>query len=606
MKINLGPYQEKLFLLACLVLALGIVITTVQAQKSLNDYTELLQKDLAVRLKYTASRAVHLMTSEELAGLKTSEDMKGELYDRKRRELMEFGRENNIQFVYFVRYEGPELQYIIDNDLDPSTRVKLGQATEPDSYVHLAFAGQNVATDMGTYAGIWDGLMSAYAPVFDEDKNVVAVAGVDISDRAMIAASRNIRNINRLIFVELSMVLAAVIFLVIFYRHRAQGYLTAYQAKTQFISMMSHEIRTPMNAVIGMSEILASDKELTQAAQVYVHDIKMAGNALLNIINDILDLSKLELGRMKLTEVDFSLGEFIGNIKSMANYLAADKGLEFVYEVKGDPPAYLKGDDVRLRQILINVIGNAIKFTARGSITLRLTADDKTLKFEVADTGIGIKSEDIPFLFEPFKQLDTAKNRHIKGTGLGLSISRYLLGLMGGTIEAKSQYGRGSNFIIIVPRTEGKKPAVQEGADGRIEFGYEVCALVVDDNEMNLLVAAGLLKIYKIKSETVLSGKEALEKVAENDYHLVFMDQMMPEMDGLECTAKIRAMGEKYKKLPIIALTANAMTGAREALMEAGMNDFLSKPIQRQELAAILAKWVPEGRKFLEERKDKN
>ncbi|MDR1395833.1 MAG: response regulator [Deltaproteobacteria bacterium] len=599
MKFNIRPYLEKLFLAGCLALALGIVITTLLAQRSLTAYTELLQQDLASRLKQAAVRATHLMSLEDLAALKSPADMETPLYARKRQELIHFGQENNIKFVYFVRYAGQELQYIIDNDLDPASQVLLGQPTEPDGYVHLAFAGQTAATDMGTYAGIWDGLMSAYAPILDSSGKVAAVAGVDISDTAMIAASTNIRRINRLLFVELATVLLAVVGLVAFYRRRARDYQSAYQSKTQFISMMSHEIRTPMNAIIGMSEILASDRELSESALTYVQDIKLAGNALLNIINDILDLSKLELGRMKLTEVDYSLAEFMGNIRSMASYLAADKSLAFSCDLSGELPEYLKGDDVRLRQILINVIGNAIKFTSQGSVALKLWAQDGQLIFTVTDTGIGIKSEDLPFLFEPFRQLDTAKNRHIKGTGLGLSISRHLLNLMGGTISAESEYGRGTTFRIAIPRIEGQKPASLESQSGRLEFGPEVKVLVVDDNDMNLLVASGLLRIFKIKSDTASSGREALEKVAQNSYHLVFMDQMMPEMDGVETTANIRAMGEKYQELPIIALTANAMSGARESLMEAGMNDFLSKPIQRQELAAILSRWVPEGEKYL-------
>ncbi|MDR2140596.1 MAG: response regulator [Deltaproteobacteria bacterium] len=598
MKFNLRPYLEKLFLAACFAMALGIIITTLLAQDSLHEYTELLQEDLAARLKQTAGRATQLLSPEDLEKLKKPEDASSELYALKRQQLIDFGHENSVKFVYFLRYVGNELQYIIDNDLDPATRVSLGQVTDPDGYVHHAFAGQRVATQIGNYAGIWDGLMSAYAPIKGPDGQVLAVAGVDIADSAMIAASRNIRFINRLMFVELATVLVAVLFLVIFYRRRAQDFQSAYQSKTQFISMMSHEIRTPMNAIIGISEILACDKDLSQSALSYVKDIKVAGNALLDIINDILDLSKLELGRMKLTEVDYNLNEFIGNIRTIASYLAEDKNLALNYESQGSWPTYLRGDDVRLRQVLINIIGNAVKFTPAGSVTLRAIGLESRMVFEVIDSGIGIKAEDLPFLFEPFKQLDTTRNRHIKGTGLGLSISKHLLTLMGGSIEVESQYGRGSMFRVSIPMIEGQASASPESQTAKLDFSQNVKVLVVDDNDMNLVVASGLLRIFKIKSDTASSGQEALDKVAKNEYHLVFMDQMMPEMDGLETTAHIRAMGGRFQKLPIIALTANAMTGARESLIAAGMDDFLSKPIQRQELAAILARWVPEGEKL--------
>ncbi|MDR1607568.1 MAG: response regulator [Deltaproteobacteria bacterium] len=600
MKLKLIPNLEKLFLAACFLLALGMVITTLLAQESLNEYTVLLQDDLADRLKQTAGRATQLMTVEELELLKNPEDAQSPLYQEKRRELIDFGHENSVKFVYFLRDVGGQLQYIIDNDLDPKTMVTLGQVTEPDNYVHMAFAGERAATNFGIHAGVWDGLMSAYAPVRGPNREVVAVAGVDIADEAMVEASRNIRAINRLMFVELATVLLAVIILVIFYRRQARDYQSAYQSKTQFISMMSHEIRTPMNAIIGMSEILASDKELSEGALKYVNDIKLAGNSLLNIINDILDLSRLELGRMKLTEVDYNLNEFIEGIKAISGYLAEDKNLAFVYESQGTWPEFVYGDDVRLRQILINIIGNAIKFTNQGSVTLRVISQESRLAFEIIDTGIGIKSEDLPHLFEAFRQLDVEKNRHIKGTGLGLSISRQLITLMNGLLEVESHYGQGSKFRITVPLVLGQAPASQSSPD-KMEFSPDIKVLVVDDNAMNLMVATGLLKIHKIKSDTAMSGQEALSKLADNDYHLVFMDQMMPEMDGIETTARIRALGGRYEKLPIIALTANAMTGAKESLMEAGMDDFLSKPIQRQELAAILAKWAPESEKLYNE-----
>jgi signal transduction histidine kinase/AmiR/NasT family two-component response regulator len=601
MKHILKPYLEKLFLAACFALALGIVITTLLAQNSLDDYTVLLQADLAARLKQTAGRATQLMTEEELDRLREPEDAQSELFTIKRRQLIAFAHENNVKFVYFLRKVGDELCYIIDNDLDPKSMVTLGQVTEPDNFVHLAFLGERVATNFGVYAGVWDGLMSAYAPIRGVDGKVLAVAGVDIADEAMISASRNIKGVNRLMFVELATVLLAVFFLIVFYRRQAKDFQSAYQAKTQFISMMSHEIRTPMNAIIGMSEILASDKELSKPALKYVSDIKLAGNALLNIINDILDLSKLELGRMKLTEVDYNFNEFIGSIRVIGDYLAEDKNLSFIYESEGTWPEYVFGDDVRLRQILLNIIGNAIKFTTKGSVTLRVIGQESRLVFEVIDTGIGIKNEDLPFLFEPFKQLDLAKNRHIKGTGLGLSISRQLLSLMDGLIEVESYYGHGSKFRISAPLVLGQKPASQN-MPAKLDFTHEVKVLVVDDNNMNLMVASGLLKIFKIKSDTASSGREAIDKVLSNEYHLVFMDQMMPEMDGVETTTRIRAMGARFKRLPIIALTANAMSGARESLIEAGMDDFLSKPIQRQELASILARWVPEGETRLLER----
>jgi signal transduction histidine kinase/ActR/RegA family two-component response regulator len=598
MKKRLPAILENAFLVIFFCLALGIIVTTFQSQSSMERYTVLLQQDISDRLKLTARHAAQLMTEDEFKALKEPEDMGTELWAAKRAQLIHFAKEYNVQFVYFVRYVGDELQYVIDNDLDPETMVTLAMPTEPDSYVPAAFAGDTVATEMGKYAGIWDGLMSAYSPVFGSNGEVVAVAGVDIADSAMIAAGAHARSVNRMLVVELATVLSAVIFLIFVYRRRAKGFQTAYQAKTQFLSMMSHEIRTPMNAIIGISEILLSDPALADSPRRYVTDIKTAGTALLSIINDILDLSKLELGKMSLTSVDYNLKDLLVNLQTMTGFLVADKNISVRFEIPQDLPRFQKGDDVRLRQVLLNIIGNAIKFTSAGSVTIKASSDERQLVFEVADTGIGIKSADLPFLFEAFNQLDATRNRHIKGTGLGLAVSKYLVELMGGTITVDSVYGEGSVFRVTIPRIDGVKPKLSKKAKSSLDFGGAVQALVVDDNELNLRVASGLLEIHGIKSDKAASGPEALELVAKSAYQLIFMDQMMPEMDGLETTAKIRAMGGRLKEVPIIALTANAMAGARETLISAGMNDFLAKPIQRDELSAILAKWVPIGQKL--------
>ena len=217
------------------------------------------------------------------------------------------------------------------------------------------------------------------------------------------------------------------------------------------------------------------------------------------------------------------------------------------------------------------------------------------MQIRVADTGIGIKSEDLGSLFQEFVRLDKRSHKKIQGTGLGLAVSKYLVELMGGAIEVESVYGEGSVFRVFIPRVDGERPKASQKAKSSLDFGGDVQALVVDDNELNLTVAYGLLRIHGIKSDKAASGPEALEMIGKTKYQLIFMDQMMPDMDGLETTARIRAMGGRHKDVPIIALTANAMAGARETLMSAGMNDFLSKPIQRDELSAILAKWVPIG-----------
>jgi signal transduction histidine kinase/ActR/RegA family two-component response regulator len=593
MKQKFTAIAEIALLVVFLLLVLGIMVTTFRAHQSLEEYTSLLQQDIANRLKMAATHAAKLMDESDFQALKGPEDMGTELWASKRALLIAFAKEYNVEFVYYVRYVGEELQYVIDNDLNPETMVTLGQVTEPDSYVGKAFEGETVSTDMGTYAGIWNGLMSAYCPVLDSEGKVIAVAGVDITDTAMIAAGAHTRSVNRMMVIELAAILCGVVFLLIFYRRRAKDYLAAYQAKTQFLSMMSHEIRTPMNAIIGISDILSCDPKLEAGARQYVADIQAAAGALLSIINDILDLSKLELGKMSLTPTNYNFNKLIDNLMTMAKFLAAEKNVNVILENSVTKRLYLLGDDVRLRQVLLNIIGNAIKFTQNGTVTLKITDIGSKLVFDIIDTGIGIKKEDLPFLFEAFKQVDTDKNRHIKGTGLGLSVSKYLVELMNGSIEVESEYGKGSTFRVYIPKIEGTKPEASKKALPNLNYGNSVLVLVVDDNELNLTVAAGLLRIHGIKADKALSGRQALEMVSTNDYQLIFMDQMMPEMDGLETTANIRAMGGRLADLPIIALTANAMAGAKETLLAGGMNDFLTKPIKREELTDILAKWVP-------------
>ncbi|MDR2946543.1 MAG: response regulator [Candidatus Adiutrix sp.] len=366
----------------------------------------------------------------------------------------------------------------------------------------------------------------------------------------------------------------------------------AARSKSAFLANMSHEIRTPMNAILGISEILLHDGRLSDLQSRYVSDIKVSSESLLTIINDILDLSKLESGKMQLAPENYNFHLMLDNVCSLSRYLSADKNLKFSFTAEGEPPSWLFGDEGRLRQILLNLLSNAIKFTAQGNVTLKVITHAESLRFEVTDTGVGIKPEDLPLLFEPFTQLDAASNRGIEGTGLGLTICKNLLRLMGGAIDVKSVYGRGSSFRFIIPKILGEEVTVANGgAAQELWYSPETRLLIVDDNEINLSVTAWFLQtLYGLDCDLALSGKLALEAVQKKDYHLIFMDHMMPDMDGLETTRRLREMGAAP---PIVALTANAVSGTREMLLAAGMSDFMSKPIRKSELDGILSKWLP-------------
>jgi len=366
--------------------------------------------------------------------------------------------------------------------------------------------------------------------------------------------------------------------------------LAASEAKSQFLANMSHEIRTPMNAVLGMSELLLQES-LSDRQSRYASDIRTSAEALLEIINDILDVSKIQSGKLSLLPVHYDFGLLIENISSIVRFIVEDKDISYVPDIKGTLPECIYGDDVRLRQVLLNLLGNAVKFTKSGGVKLTVSATAESIFFEVSDSGIGIKEEDIGKLFGAFEQFDSQRNRDKKGTGLGLSITKALVELMGGSIGVESVYGEGTSFLIEIPLVLGDKSRIRR-ADGSdvVIYAPEARVLVVDDNRINLNVARGLLQLCGITAETASSGREAIDLVSANEYDIVFMDQMMPEMDGLETTGLIRGAGIG---VPIIALTACAVLGTKELMLESGMDDYLTKPIISSQLKQMLLKWLP-------------
>jgi len=371
----------------------------------------------------------------------------------------------------------------------------------------------------------------------------------------------------------------------------------ANNAKTEFLANMSHEIRTPMNAIIGMSEILEHEK-LDERQMSFVKDINISAHSLLGIINDILDMSKIEAGRLELNPVDYDFEQFIDNIATMFTHIVENRGIGFKYEKIGEMPDYLYGDDIRLRQVITNLCGNAVKFTERGYVKLSVATTDESLIFKVEDTGMGIRKEDLPKMFNAFEQLDKVKNRSIVGAGLGLTISKSLVEMMDGEITVESEYGHGTAFTFSVPIIIGSDENVIKHEHDKDTYSLrapDAQILIVDDNEFNLKVASGLLELMEIKAETADSGFEAIEMVQKKDYDIIFMDHMMPEMDGIEAMHKIRALDVKYSNMIIIALTANAANNAREMFLEQGFDDFLSKPIDADELCDMLRRHLPAG-----------
>ena len=379
------------------------------------------------------------------------------------------------------------------------------------------------------------------------------------------------------------------------------------KAKGNFLANMSHEIRTPMNAIVGMAEFILRDSADENARRHAVR-IKSASRTLLAIINDILDFSKIESGKMDLVNDSYQLDHLIADLASIVNARLQSKPVTFKTDVDGNIPNLLYGDEVRLKQVLINLLGNAMKFTHSGSITLginyeKIDNDHCRILFRVADTGIGIKPDDLKNIFSSFTQVDTKRNRAVEGTGLGLAICRQLVKMMGGSLRVESEYGKGTTFFFdVVSKVEGKQKLSETTETDNAEsagtaFHATFCApearaLVVDDNEMNLEVAEGILAPYRISVVRAMSGPEALKIFAANTFDIIFMDHMMPDMDGVEAMRRMRLM-KGGEEAVVIALTANALSGAAAEYKMLGFQGFLAKPIEPKSMEKILQNCLP-------------
>ena len=513
------------------------------------------------------------------------------------------------------------------------------------------------------------------------------------------------------------------------YEESLEAAKSAERSKSDFLANTSHEIRTPMNAIVGMCELILRDQDISQSVRENCFNIQSSGRSLLSIINDILDFSKIESGKMELIETEFNIASTLNDVINMTMTRKGDKKIEIMVHADPDIPCGLIGDEIRIRQVIINLMTNAVKFTNSGAVTLHVSRSVQdygiNLKISVEDSGIGITEENLEKLFESFQQVDTRKNRSIEGTGLGLAISKRLISKMGGFINVSSVYGQGSVFSFVIPLKVSdprpfisvkepeklnaavfidfkkfEEPAVEQQyimlmneisrqlkvrmmytvvldelkravdsgtithcfvgkeeylthKDYLLEIAPKVSivliqdvrdavqvpasvkciykpfytmsaasalnnesivlnlnerrtstisfsapkarVLIVDDNAINLKVAVGLMQPYHMQLMTVDSGKAAISMLRSKDIDLVFMDHMMPEMDGVETTALIRQMNDEYyQKLPIIALTANAVSGVREMFIEAGLNDFIAKPIELSALDRVLKNWLPD------------
>jgi CheY-like chemotaxis protein/two-component sensor histidine kinase len=396
---------------------------------------------------------------------------------------------------------------------------------------------------------------------------------------------------------------------------------SASASKSRFVANMSHEMRTPMNVIVGLTDLMLEETAVSAGTKETLKKINMAGNTLMGLINDVLDISKIEAGKLELFPVQYDVANFLNDIITLNIIRIENKPITFKLDISDDLPSKLYGDDLRVKQIMNNLLSNAFKYTKEGTVTLGVSCwhenvtgiENIWVYFYVSDTGIGIREEDLRKLFTDYNQLDAYANRAIEGTGLGLSITKKFIEMMDGKIKVESKYGEGTTFSVRIKQGFVTDTLIgKETAESLCNFSYSekrkltggklvrsdlsyARVLVVDDFPVNLDVATGMLRKYNMQVDCVLSGQEAIDLISAGEpvYDAVFMDHMMPGLDGVQTTIVIRTLGTKYANdIPIIALTANAIAGNEQMFLDNGFNAYLPKPFNAASLDKIVQLWV--------------
>ena len=618
-------------MVACILLVSSILFSGVSIYRSRIGIRKAIQQ----RMLDIANCAAGSVSGDVMKHL-SKDSVGSENYNKVFNTLLVFKNNVELKYVYCIKEDTPG-HFIFTLDTDPVDPAYYGETVEYTEALASAGRGK-AAVDEVPYSDQWGQFYSAYSPVFDSEGKVAGIVAVDFSVdwfESQLSAQTRSTVISSVIVLLISLFVGTVLSLFTVKPYvKAQGELieekiraeSANNAKSDFLANMSHEIRTPINAVLGMNEMIIREdnramglteseplvvQEALENISVYAGDVKKAGHNLLAIVNDILDFSKIEAGRMDLIIAPYQLSSLLNDINNMTLFKAQDKGLQFSVEVDPSIPDELEGDEVRLRQIFTNLLNNAVKYTEKGSVSLKVRFKKQEegkilLTIIVWDTGIGIKSEDKEMLFKKFERLEMERNSTLEGTGLGLTITHRLVELMGGKIDVESEYGKGSIFTVTIPQTvisdipigdfqTRLKEHLSDGRPYRESFrAPSAHILIVDDTSINLKVAVNLLKNTKMKIDTATSGGEAVAMAAKTRYDMIFMDQRMPEMDGTEAFHRIRDTVEGASKdVPIVCLTADAVIGAKERYLSEGFSDYLTKPIDNYALEKMITKYLP-------------
>jgi signal transduction histidine kinase/CheY-like chemotaxis protein len=636
-----------IFSLVAGVLVLAIVLYTGRFVLSMSGF---LRENISQRLRHASRVAARLVSAEELAELRVPQDMEKPLYADIQKRLAAFRDEAEVKYVYLTRpVAGGKAQYIIDeswgdtppdggppDDAPPDDAPPADLTTapyEPEETLKQVFNyGLTLMAEIGEYSPNYDALLTAYSPVFDHNGRVVAAAGVDIPDKQILFMHNHTITLWVLLLVSTAATLltGALGFaidrkkqaaLVMRVRERDAAIEQAEQAstaKTRFLANMSHEMRTPLNAVIGLAELSLDEDNLSGEMRDNLEKVYNSGVTLLGIVNNLLDISKIESGKYEIIAAPYSVPSLINDTISLNIIRIGSKPINFHLLVDETLPGKLRGDELRIKQIFNNLLSNAFKYTMRGSVIFRISCQEEDgaawLTASVKDSGIGIRAEDRKHLFSDYKRLDLKTTHGLEGTGLGLALTKRMVELMGGTITVESEYGKGSTFTVRIRQQPLDAPpigpVVAENL-GAFRFSDQkrsrnaqlvrthlpsARVLVVDDVPTNLDVVKGMLRPYAMRVDCVERGQDAVDAIREHQVHYdaIFMDHMMPGMDGIEATRIIRhEIGTAYAQhIPVIALTANAIQGSEEMFLGCGFDDFLSKPIDIFRLDAVIRRWL--------------
>ncbi|MDR3295171.1 MAG: response regulator [Clostridiales Family XIII bacterium] len=599
--------QGNIAILLFLFSAIVVLVMSIFTGVMMSTISNFLTSDLEERLLATSRLAAVQTQAEELAQLQIPEDMETPLFLDLKERLIEFAEESNVLYVYYMRLtEDGMAQFIIDNDLTEDTVNLDTEPIEMEEAPADAFAGTAAATALKSYSIGYDGILSAFAPVFDASGHVAAVAGVDIIDEQILSIRDYTKWFVIILIASMLLVIVSGMGSFALYRRNATRAEQASRAKGDFLANMSHEMRTPMNAIIGMANIAMSTDD--PAKKEYgLTKIQEASAHLLGVINDILDTSKIEANKFELSFIDFSMKNVLFRAADIIRFRVEEKQQEFSISCDEAIPPALNGDDQRLLQVIMNLLSNAAKFTPeKGAIKLSaalVSEENKlcTIRVDVEDNGIGVTDEQKRRLFTSFEQADSSTSRQFGGTGLGLAISKHIVEMMGGGIDVTSEPGKGSVFSFTVKAAVGQAENLPDDhrqtknmAEMQDAFAGH-CILLAEDIEINAEIVKTILAPTGIAIDCAANGLEAVRMFSgmPGRYEMIFMDIQMPEMDGYEATRRIRALDDPWaKKVPIIAMTANVFQEDVEKTRVAGMDAHVGKPLDLDEVLGILTEYI--------------